>query len=76
MYERAPVAFIVRYRAEVPLLPDDQLRRRVENRAGTAAAVLREELTGIRHRPRHDEIPRLAEITAPELLIHGDIETG
>ena len=69
-------ALLARYQSELPHLPDAQVRSRAESMAGTASAVFQEELAASRASRGNDEIARLAAVTSPVLLIHGDVETG
>lgn len=67
---------LARFRADMPHRSEQQLRRLAEAMAGTAPAVFHEELAVARASAASDEIARLAGITSPVLLIHGDVETG
>lgn len=69
-------ALFARYQSELPHLAEAQIRGRAESMAGTAPAVFREELAASRASRGNDEIARLAAVTSPILLIHGDVETG
>ena len=69
-------ALLARYRADMPHRSEHQLRRRAEAMAGTAPAVFREELAAARASAIGNETERLAEVSSPILLIHGDVETG
>lgn len=69
-------ALLARYRADMPHRSEQQLRRRAEAMAGTASADFHEELAAARANAASDEIARLAGITSPVLLIHGEVETG
>ncbi len=69
-------ALLARYRADMPHRSEQQVRRRAEAMAGTASAVFHEELAAARSGATGDQTARLAGITSPVLLIHGDVETG
>ncbi len=69
-------ALLARYRTQLPHLPEDQVRSRAEGMAGTASAVFREELAAARVTQGNDGIARLAVVSSPVLLLHGDVETG
>ena len=69
-------ALLARFRADMPNRSEHQLRRRAEAMAGTAPAVFHEELVAARGSSIGNETERLAVVSSPILLIHGDVETG
>lgn len=69
-------SLLVRYRVDLPHLPEAQVRRRAESMAETELAVFREELAAARSNAEVDSVARLAGVTSPILLVYGDLETG